>query len=100
MTVSTHEFIRRFLLHVLPSKFVKIRHYGILSNRNRRTKLPLCQRLTGIKVSRDSLRKLTAKELLLKLTGVDLSVCPCCRKASMVQRRTLQPRASPLLVTG
>jgi len=46
MTLEASEFIRRFLLHVLPSRFVKIRHYGILSNRNRNIKLRLCQRLT------------------------------------------------------
>jgi len=39
MTVTAEEFIRRFLMHVLPSKFVKIRHYGILSNKNRNRKL-------------------------------------------------------------
>ena len=46
MVLDAPEFIRRFLLHVLPSRFVKIRHYGILSNRNRNRKLRLCQKLT------------------------------------------------------
>lgn len=48
MSVTAEEFIRRFLMHVLPDKFVKIRHYGILSNRNRVTKLKKCKELTGL----------------------------------------------------
>lgn len=43
MTLDAVEFIRRFLLHVLPSGFVKIRHFGFLSNRNRRSALDLCR---------------------------------------------------------
>jgi Putative transposase len=45
MTLDAAEFIRRFLLHVLPSGFVKIRHFGFLSNRNRRSALALCRTL-------------------------------------------------------
>jgi hypothetical protein len=43
MTLDAVEFIRRFLLHVLPSGFVKIRHFGLLANRNRRQALALCR---------------------------------------------------------
>lgn len=49
MNLAAEEFIRRFLLHVLPSGFTKIRHYGILSNRNLGSKLALCLRLVGCK---------------------------------------------------
>lgn len=47
MTLSAVEFMRRFLLHVLPSGFVKIRHYGFMANRFRQAKLELCRRLLG-----------------------------------------------------
>jgi hypothetical protein len=47
MTVTATEFIRRFLLHVLPSGFMRIRHYGYLANRHRRQKLETCRRLLG-----------------------------------------------------
>ena len=40
------EFIRRFLMHILPKRFVKIRHYGLLANRNQKTKLVICRKLT------------------------------------------------------
>ena len=43
MTLDATEFIRRFLLHVLPAGFVKIRHFGLLANRNRRSALDLCR---------------------------------------------------------
>jgi hypothetical protein len=90
MTLDASEFIRRFLLHVLPSRFVKIRHYGILSNRNRNSKLRLCQQLTFSKI-RES-QKLSMVELLLKLTGLDLRVCPSCGKGMMVNKLNLAPQ--------
>ena len=45
MTVTAHEFLRRFLLHTLPRGFVRIRFYGFLANRRRRELLPLCRRV-------------------------------------------------------
>lgn len=87
MILEASEFIRRFLLHVLPSRFVKIRHYGILSNRNRNSKLRLCQRLTLSKIRET--QKLSMVELLLKLTGLDLRVCPCCKQGKMVTKSIL-----------
>ena len=47
LTVSLDEFLRRFLLHLLPKGFVRIRHFGFLANRRRPTLLPLCFRLLG-----------------------------------------------------
>lgn len=47
MTVAADEFLRRFLLHVLPPGFVRIRHYGFLANRRRTAALALCRRLIG-----------------------------------------------------
>ena len=88
MTLTVDEFIRRFIMHVLPRKFVKIRHYGILSNRNRSTKLQKCKELTGALQSKkqDSEVKLNASELLLKLTGIDINICSCCGKGKMVTK--------------
>lgn len=91
MSVETNEFIRRYLLHVLPPKFVKIRHYGILSNRNRNSKLKVCQKLTGT-IYRVKSEKLSIEELLLKLTGFDLRSCPCCNKGKMVRKLKLDPK--------
>lgn len=92
MTVTAEEFIRRFLMHVLPQKFVKIRHYGILSNRNRMSKLKKCK--TILKVSspkNDTKIKLNTAELLIKLTGVDINICPCC-SGKMANKRKIEPK--------
>lgn len=91
MTVTAEEFIRRFIMHILPDKFVKIRHYGILSNRNRATKLKKCKELAGVAFSINTNSKLSSEELLLKLTGIDLNVCPCCTKGKMLRQGKLQP---------
>jgi hypothetical protein len=76
MKLSAMEFMRRFMMHVLPSGFQKIRYYGFLSNCNRKTKLLTCLRLTRTRIKPKV--KLTAKELILKLTGIDISICPSC----------------------
>jgi hypothetical protein len=47
LTLSLDEFLRRFLLHILPQGFVRIRHFGLLANRRRATTLPLCFQLLG-----------------------------------------------------
>jgi hypothetical protein len=91
MTLTVEEFIRRFLMHVLPRKFVKIRHYGILSNRNRSTKLQKCKELTGavqIKTQNSEV-KLNTSELLLKLTGIDINICSSCGKGKMITKENL-----------
>jgi len=99
MTLSAFEFIRRFLLHVLPDNFVKIRHYGLLSNRNRKGKLRQAQRLLGGTVSDTPDDHEPWRELLHRLTGIDPDLCPCCGKGHMITKEILQPRpsrASPL----
>lgn len=78
MTVSAQEFIRRFLIHILPDRLMKIRHYGFLGNRNKNTKLKLCKKLTNTPIRLNPKGKLSAIELIKKLTGKDFSLCPCC----------------------
>ncbi len=80
MTLTTDEFMRRFLLHVLPHKFVKIRHYGFLTNRFRSVKVALCRKLIakqrGIVIA--ILPVLDKFELLVKLIGKEKLCCPEC----------------------
>ena len=59
------------------SGFQKIRHYGLLSNRNRNTKLALCKRLTGFPDIREKI-KLNARDLIFKLKGIDILRCRSC----------------------
>ena len=94
MTLEAFEFIRRFLLHILPNNFVKIRHYGLLSNRNRKTKLRRCQKILGSTSNgrQQSIESESWEELLFKLTGIDPRLCPCCKKGQMVTREILSPQ--------
>lgn len=93
MTLDASEFIRRFLLHILPYRFVKIRHYGILSNKNRNSKLKFCKDLLGVaKGDKDNYDYDTWEELLFHLTGVDITKCPCCSKGRMIRKRKIEPR--------
>ena len=71
MTLDVFEFIRRFLLHILPCGFMKIRHYGLLSNANRKTKLVLCHELLGHLLMNQTVP--SWKELLAKLYPLDTS---------------------------
>ena len=77
MELSANEFIRRFLLHILPPKFTKIRHYGFLSSAAKKKKLTLCKRLLGVRPV-VKMPSLSAVELMKKLTGRDITICPCC----------------------
>jgi hypothetical protein len=69
--------MQRFLLHVLPLGFTKIRHYGFLASAVKKHKLALCKKLTGVEQSIPKV-VLSAVELMLKLTGRDISLCPHC----------------------
>ena len=95
MTISADEFIRRFLMHILPSKFVKIRHYGILSNRNRITKLNKCKMILKVSKSKEDreMLKLSTAELILKLTGKDICVCPICN-GKMIRKEKIEAQLS------
>jgi Putative transposase/Transposase zinc-binding domain len=75
MTVSASEFVRRYLLHVLPTGFMKIRHIGFIGNRNKKTKLKLCQKLTNTQT--EQLKK-SRDDILLKMTNGLIFKCPSC----------------------
>lgn len=79
MELTADEFIRRFLVHILPNRFTKIRHYGLLSSVNKSTKLKLCKKLTNTLIKDIPRIKISAVELLKKLTGKDITLCPCCK---------------------
>jgi hypothetical protein len=93
ITLEAFEFIRRFLFHVLPDQFVKIRYYGILSHRNRKGKLLRCRKLLGVSTDKEPKEapKETWEDLLTRLTGIDPRVCPHCGTGKMVQREILSP---------
>lgn len=83
VTMKTIEFIRRFLMHVLPQGFVKIRHYGLLANRNRKNKLAICRKLTKSPLYQSRFEGLNTTEILSVLLGKDATLCPLCKKAPL-----------------
>jgi hypothetical protein len=88
MTLTSEEFIRRFLLHVLPNGFRRIRYYGFLGNRHREEKLALCRRLLGMQVAESATAESPPETDYLdryeELTGRSLRQCPQCGRGSMV----------------
>jgi hypothetical protein len=81
MTVSADEFLRRFVQHVLPKGFVKIRHYGLLANRRREECLALCRRLLLVESVRTRLLEDTTEEVEPTRT---IRCCPHCGSQRMV----------------
>ena len=93
MTLSADEFIRRFLIHVLPSGFQRIRYYGLLGNRYRKDKLARCRELIGMPKlePKAAAADKDYRETYETLTGVSLCQCPVCHRGHMVLFRALQP---------
>ena len=89
MTISSHEFIRRFLLHVLPENFMKIRYFGFLSHRNKKQAINLIRKFIGSDIPLQEKTKETVLEMMLRLTGQDISCCPICKKGKMTIIRGL-----------
>jgi hypothetical protein len=96
MTLSADEFIRRFLLHVLPNGFQRIRYYGFLGNRYRQAKLAQCRRVLGMHESDHphvALHEEDYRDQYEDLTGTSLHQCPQCKRGRMVLVAML-PRSS------
>jgi hypothetical protein len=92
VTLKGTEFVRRFLMHVLPSRFVKVRYYGILATRNKKTKLALCRKLTSSATYKPKFEGLSTLQVLSIILGRDVAKCPKC---DAVLHKSCIPRASP-----
>ena len=90
MTLSTEEFLRRFLLHTLPSGFVKIRHYGLLGNRCRHAKLPRCRALLD-QPEPEPAEPESVDDMMLRVTGIDIQRCPACQQGRLRVITVLAP---------
>jgi hypothetical protein len=93
-TIPADEFIHRFLNHVLPDRFMRIRHYGLLANRGKRERLALCRQLLGGRepTEHDDSPK-TAAEWMTHLFGIDIGRCPCC--GEVLYREFIAPIIPP-----
>jgi len=105
MTLSAAEFLRRFLLHVLPTGFVRtclraahrqIRHFGLLANRGRTAKLARCRALLTAGPPEAPAGPETVVALMLRLTGVDLTRCPVCHAGRLRVVAIFRPGQIPV----
>ena len=78
LTLSGIEFIRRFLMHVPPKRFVRIRHYGLLCSRTKNKKLTLCRNLLGCQKYLSKLREMEMPQMLEHLYGIKVCICKTC----------------------
>jgi hypothetical protein len=83
MQLQAREFIRRFMLHILPLRFCKVRYYGIFSIKNRNNKLKHCLALIGKVQLPPRFTGLNLIQILKLLTGRDYSLCTCDKKGHM-----------------
>jgi hypothetical protein len=97
MTLHVKEFMRRFLLHVLPKGFVRIRHFGLLGSRSKAQKLRTLRALLGVKEVVKVATSESWRDLLLRLTGIDSDQCPGCKKGQMVESWSFCSRLQPNL---
>ena len=86
ISLDADEFIRRFMQHVLPCGFYKIRYFGILAICNIKTKLALCIHLIGKATCIPVLEGLTAMEVWQTITGKDIFRCPKCHHGRMISK--------------
>ncbi len=89
MCLPVNEFIRRFLLHVLPNRFMKIRYYGFLSPRNKKQSIPLLRKLIDPAAKLPEKVEETIQEMMLRITGRNITLCSECGKGEMVRIKKL-----------
>jgi hypothetical protein len=106
MTLTAWEFIRRFLLHVLPRGFHRIRYYGLLGNRHRTKQLARCRQLLGTTdsatIGRPCSRSQDYRDRYEVLTGISLRACPVCKVGRMlvIEQLPRLPRAPMIIDTS
>lgn len=91
ITLSHFEFMRRFLMHILPKGFQKIRYYGFLNNRFKKINLALIANILGKKLFVATLKTMKKDEILKVLWNIDVHCCPCCGGYNMRQTGNIYP---------
>ena len=94
MTLAADEFIRRFLLHVLPDGFRRIRHFGFLANAHRTARLATIRASLDVPPAEAEASPADYRTRYAQLTGRSLDICPCCG-GQMVEIAIL-PRQHPM----
>ena len=99
MTLDGDEFIRRFLLHILPKGFMQIRYFGFLAHKNKKQAIPILRKLINPEAIFPEKVKETIQEMMLRLTDTDITCCPKCKKGKMILIKKLpKPNRNLLLL--
>jgi len=94
--LSATEFLRRFLLHVLPKGFMRIRHYGLLANRSKRALLAQARAaLDAPAPVQESASPESVQAFWHRIAGIDIERCPLCHRGTLRVVATLAPHTHP-----
>ena len=93
LTLEVHEFLRRFMLHILPAKFSKIRYQGFLANKYKKNNLSAI--FEQLKMPTRVITELSLEDFVKKITGREINQCPHCEKLSLQKLSLEKDRAPP-----
>lgn len=83
MVLPAREFMRRFLLHVLPRGYVRIRHFGLLGSRLKKLKIAIVRQIQGVVTKVKERLIESAEQILKRVTGIDPDLCPICKTGAL-----------------
>ena len=83
MVLNAKEFMRRFLLHVLPKHYVRIRHFGLLGSRLKKLKIAIVRQIQGVIAKVKLATQDSWQEVLKRVTGIDVDLCPSCKSGNL-----------------
>jgi len=89
--LHVRNFLRRYLLHIVPKRYVRIRHFGLLGSRMKKVKIALIRKLTSVIKSVKIDIHVNWKDLLKNIRGIDVGLCPKCKKGSLIEVGRLWP---------
>jgi hypothetical protein len=92
MELEAAEFLRRFLLHVVPNRFVRIRHFGLLANRRRAANLAQCRAVLAQPPPPVVTEVESVRALVLRVMGIDIERCPVCQVGALQPLAVLPPQ--------
>ena len=91
MILPGPEFIRRFLAHVLPGKFIRIRHFGLLGSRGKKKNIETARKLLGMESAVEVIKPEDFKQFLTRIIGVNLDTCTQCKKGNLIKIELILP---------